>query len=303
MGDVERVGAHEDDVGGLHRHVRAGADRDADVGLRERGRVVDAVAHHRDAPALRLQLGDLGCLVARQHLGDHFVDPELAGDALAVCAAVAGEHHGADAERPGAAADGAAAVSRGASAMAITAAARPSIADVDDRAALARELIGGARRRPSSAIPSRSSSRRVADGQAVAADTGQRAVPGTASNESARGSASPRSRCGHDDRLRQRVLALALGAGDEPQDFVLIEAVAVTIAVTTSGSPRVSVPVLSKTTVSSEAGLLERRRACLKRIPRWAPSPVPTMIAVGVASPSASGQVMTTTVIANSSAS
>ena len=34
-----------------------------------------------------------------------------------------------------------------------------------------------------------------------------------------------------------------------------------------------------------------------------APRPVPTMIAVGVASPSASGQVMTTTVIANSSAS
>ena len=43
--------------------------------------------------------------------------------------------------------------------------------------------------------------------------------------------------------------------------------------------------------------------AFLNRIPRCAPSPVPTMIAVGVASPSASGQVMTTTVIANSSAS
>ena len=36
-------------------------------------------------------------------------------------------------------------------------------------------------------------------------------------------------------------------------------------------------------------------------MPRRAPSPVPTITAIGVASPRASGQVMTTTVIANSS--
>ena len=71
---------------------------------------------------------------------------------------------------------------------------------------------------------------------------------------------------------------------------------------TTSGSPRVSVPVLSKTTVSSEAAC-SSAIAFLKRMPRLAPSPVPTMMAVGVARPSASGQVMTTTVMANSSAS
>jgi hypothetical protein len=39
--------------------------------------------------------------------------------------------------------------------------------------------------------------------------------------------------------------------------------------------------------------------AFLNSTPRFAPSPVPTMIAVGVARPSASGQVITTTVIAN----
>ena len=71
---------------------------------------------------------------------------------------------------------------------------------------------------------------------------------------------------------------------------------------TTSGSPRVSVPVLSKTTVSSEAAC-SSAIAFLNRMPRLAPRPVPTMIAVGVASPSASGQVITTTVIANSSES
>ena len=42
--------------------------------------------------------------------------------------------------------------------------------------------------------------------------------------------------------------------------------------------------------------------ACLNRIPRLAPSPVPTMIAVGVARPRASGHVTTTTVMANSKA-
>jgi hypothetical protein len=52
--DVDWVGAHEHDVGGLDRDVGAGADRDADVGLRERGRVVDAVADHRDPSALLL---------------------------------------------------------------------------------------------------------------------------------------------------------------------------------------------------------------------------------------------------------
>src|SRR6266536_3104472 len=42
--------------------------------------------------------------------------------------------------------------------------------------------------------------------------------------------------------------------------------------------------------------------AFLNSTPRLAPRPVPTMIAVGVARPSASGQVITTTVIANSTA-
>ena len=69
----------------------------------------------------------------------------------------------------------------------------------------------------------------------------------------------------------------------------------------TSGSPLVSVPVLSMTTVSMRADA-SSAVAFLNRTPRLAPRPVPTMIAVGVASPSASGQVITTTVIANSSA-
>src|SRR6266536_2805855 len=49
----ERAG-DEGDVGGLDGHVGAGADRQADVGRGERGRVVDAVAHHADFTALGL---------------------------------------------------------------------------------------------------------------------------------------------------------------------------------------------------------------------------------------------------------
>ena len=51
-----------------------------------------------------------------------------------------------------------------------------------------------------------------------------------------------------------------------------------------------------------DAAICSSATAFLKRMPRCAPSPVPTMIAVGVARPSASGQVITTTVMAKSSA-
>ena len=67
----------------------------------------------------------------------------------------------------------------------------------------------------------------------------------------------------------------------------------------TSGAPLVSVPVLSMTTASIRAAA-SIAPAFLNRMPRFAPRPLPTMIAVGVARPKASGQVITTTVIANS---
>ena len=43
----EVVGVHEDDVGGFDGDVGAGGEGDADVGGREGGGVVDAVANHR----------------------------------------------------------------------------------------------------------------------------------------------------------------------------------------------------------------------------------------------------------------
>ena len=61
--------------------------------------------------------------------------------------------------------------------------------------------------------------------------------------------------------------------------------------------PSVMVPVLSRTTWLMRR--VDSRASPLRiRTPSWAPRPVPTMIAVGVASPSAHGQAMTKTATA-----
>ena len=75
---------------------------------------------------------------------------------------------------------------------------------------------------------------------------------------------------------------------------------AITIS-TTSGLPSVSVPVLSKMmTVSFVAS--SSADAFLKRMPFMAPRPVPTITAIGVARPRASGHAMTKTVMVKVSA-
>ena len=80
LGDHQPVVLHERHVRRLDRGVGAGdAHRDPDVGLRQRGRVVDPVADHGDDVALALQLGDRADLVCREHLGLE-VEPEPSGD-------------------------------------------------------------------------------------------------------------------------------------------------------------------------------------------------------------------------------
>ena len=172
-----------------------------------------------------LELGDLGGLVGRQHLGDDLVDAELGGDALGGGAAVAGEHDRPHAQLARARATASAAVSRGASATAMTAAAWPSIATCTLGAALAGELVGARGEAVAARCP-----RAPAGGRCRRRAGGRRPWraapwPGTASNASARGSASPRVRSGLDDRLGERVLAVALGGGDEAQQLVLVDAV------------------------------------------------------------------------------
>ncbi len=66
---------------------------------------------------------------------------------------------------------------------------------------------------------------------------------------------------------------------------------------TSEGLPSVSVPVLSKTTTRVRWAI-SRASASLMRMPWRAATPVPTMTAVGVASPRAHGQAMTRTATA-----
>ena len=65
----------------------------------------------------------------------------------------------------------------------------------------------------------------------------------------------------------------------------------------TTGLPSVRVPVLSKTSVLIFSAC-SSAEAFLNSTPICAPRPVPTIIAVGVASPSAQGQEITNTVTA-----
>src|SRR5918998_1405350 len=86
------VAGDQGQVRGLDRHVRAGADGDAHVRLRQGWGVVDAVADHADPLAVRLQPLYLGGLVLRQDLGEDPVYAELAGDGPGGARVVAGEH-------------------------------------------------------------------------------------------------------------------------------------------------------------------------------------------------------------------
>jgi hypothetical protein len=49
--DARQIALEQGDAGAFDRDVGAGAHGDADIGGGKRGRVVDAVAGHRDDPA------------------------------------------------------------------------------------------------------------------------------------------------------------------------------------------------------------------------------------------------------------
>ena len=89
---IERITLHQYYIGTLHGHVGAGADGEAHVGLRQRGRIVDAVTDHADLVALRLQFFELLRLLSRQYIGKCDVDTEFLADALGGGTIIAGEH-------------------------------------------------------------------------------------------------------------------------------------------------------------------------------------------------------------------
>ena len=80
LDELRRVGVEVDHVAGLFGRRSAGVHGDADVGLRERGGVVGAVAGHRDELAALLLLADQGHLVLGLGLGEEVVDAGLFRD-------------------------------------------------------------------------------------------------------------------------------------------------------------------------------------------------------------------------------
>ena len=87
---------HEHDVGALDGDVGACADRDAHVGACEGRRIVDAVADHGYATALRKHAHHL-LLAVGLHARYHAADAHLALNCRGCALVIACEHHGVDA--------------------------------------------------------------------------------------------------------------------------------------------------------------------------------------------------------------
>ena len=76
-----REGAGDQGAGaGADGEVTPGADGQPGVGLRQGGRVVDAVADQGDHASFGLQPNDLGELLRGQHSCDDVVDAEIVDD-------------------------------------------------------------------------------------------------------------------------------------------------------------------------------------------------------------------------------
>jgi hypothetical protein len=95
--DAGEVSFDQSDAAAFHGNVGAGAHGDADVGLREGGSVVDAVAGHGDDSSLLLQFADDFEFAFGKDFGFEFGDAERAGGAEGDDAVVAGEHHNSEA--------------------------------------------------------------------------------------------------------------------------------------------------------------------------------------------------------------
>ena len=157
-----------------------------------------------------------------------------------------------------------------------------------------------AARRPASAsaatsTPLSARKRRVAERDAAALDRAERRPRPTGESKSATGAVAMLALLGGATMAcGQRMLARPLDAGREPQELAPRRSPAAGTIAVTAGLPSVSVPVLSTTSVSTFS-IRSSASAFLISTPACAPRPTPTMIDIGVASPSAQGQAMIST--------
>ena len=292
-------------AGALDRDVGAGAHRDADGRLRQRRRVVDAVAGHRHQTAGPLQLRDDRALVRR-------AARSARTSSIPSCRAIASAVTRLSpvsmmSDRPFGLqrGDGVGCRRRESDrrprsapaswpSTATTTTVCPSRRRASARAAngvgsmpRSRMKFGGAERRPAALPPRPLTPCPVVDRNA---DAGGTPIGGVTA-----------SRPRRDDRRGERMLAAALDRGGEPEHVVLGPRSGDGSIAVTRGRPSVSVPVLSTTSVSTRASS-SSASAFLISTPALAPRPVPTMIAIGVARPSAHGQAMISTATALTSA-
>ena len=222
--DAAQVAFDQGDAGAFHRDVGAGAHRDADVGLRQRGRVVDAVAGHRDDAAFRLQsLDDRGFFrPAGPRLRPRRCRA-VAATASAVVAVVAGQHDDPEALGVQRARSPPRVVALIGSATPSSPAALPSTATNMTVWPCARSASARASTARPASMSSVSSSAELPSATGSAVDRADDALAGDRSNVVAAGNATPRSSRARDDGRGERMLAAALEARREAQQLVLVD--------------------------------------------------------------------------------
>ena len=92
LGHPLQVTRHQHHVGRLDGHVGTGADGHSHLGLRQRRRIVDAVAHIGQRTVGGLQALHCLHLARRQHLSHHLVDAQFPGNGLRGPGVVARDH-------------------------------------------------------------------------------------------------------------------------------------------------------------------------------------------------------------------
>ena len=296
--DAGEIALDERHAGALHRNVGAASHRDADVGGGQRRSIVDAVARHGDDAAGAAQVFDDGAFALRQDFGFDIGDAKSLCDGKRGCLAVAGQHDDGD-------------VLRFQRFQCGGCRRFHRIGDGEE----AGELVIGADKDNRRTVGSMTLGLGV---QRIGRDAGLTEKFGVADRDALRPDCAgallcrtaPKSEtgCGPEIGFFRRVTIAAASGCSLPRSMPAASCRSVfsskpgagTTAVT-RGLPSVRVPVLSTTRVSIFS-MRSSTSAFLIRMPDCAARPTPTMIDIGVASPSAQGQAMISTVTAATSA-
>ena len=289
--DLEKLGegfervAQENDSRRFRRNVVRAADRNADLRRGQRRRVVQAIADHRDRVAVRGGVLDALQLFFRQQAGGYVVQPDLMRNGFRGALAVAGQHGNL----------------RDLQMLQLMHRLASALAELDREPTPqpAAEVVFGDQHRGRAVAVGFFQQRLQAGDVMFRQKTGvarsNGAVPDPGERTAARYDAafiglldgqSPPPGFVHDG-ARQHVFRTILGVGRQRQYFQFAAPRPITLM--TPKRPSVTVPVLSKKTVSTLAAYCSTAPP-RTRMPRRASPPIAATIAAGVARISAHGQ-------------